>query len=48
MDKFLQGSFLFIVLIAGFAFFQSERNDCYWHGMDNWPAWIYCVGKIRW
>ena len=36
------------IITASLDIFQSERNDCYWHGMDNLPAWVYCVVEIRW
>jgi hypothetical protein len=48
METFLRGLFVFVVLMAGLALIQSVRNDCYWHGLDNWPSWVYCVGKIKW
>lgn len=26
---------LFFVLLAALAYVQIERNDCYWHGLDD-------------
>ena len=48
MAEFLRGLIVFVMVMAGLALFQSGRNGCYWHGMENWTAWVWCVGKIRW
>jgi hypothetical protein len=37
-----------VIVVAGIVLFQSERNQCYWHGTENWVAWVRCVGGFRW
>ncbi len=37
---------LFLVLLAALAFVQIERNDCYWHGLDDTVRWASCLTKL--
>ncbi|HEX2448729.1 MAG TPA: hypothetical protein VHK26_11195 [Methyloceanibacter sp.] len=39
---------VFVIVMGGLALIQSERNHCYWHGIENWAEWVDCVGKIKW
>jgi len=35
----------FIFTIAVIAYIQSERNDCYWHGLETAIRFIACLIK---
>jgi hypothetical protein len=44
---FVRSLIVFLIVMAGLALYQSDRNGCYWHGLASWAKWVYCVGTIR-
>ena len=37
---------LILVLLAGIVFFQANRNDCVWRGLDHVEEWTHCIFRI--
>ena len=45
---FMRSLIVFLIVMAGFAVYQSDRNNCSWYGVANWANWVVCVGTVRW
>jgi hypothetical protein len=35
----------FLILVVVLVFVQVERNECYWHGLDDASEWASCLLK---